>query len=91
MIETYYKIRNTRTGLFRCAGQAPKWNKQGKVFDTLTKLRLMLDGCIKHNARSNNRNVFSDWEIVHYEVKEVAVKGVHEILTVEKIIGMLKK
>jgi hypothetical protein len=87
----YYKIRHKETGLFRCAGQAPKWNKQGKLFDKVSKLRLMLDGCMKHNARSNNRNIFADWEVVQYEVKEIAVSSIYEIITVEKVMGMLKK
>jgi hypothetical protein len=87
----YYKIRHKETGLFRCAGEAPKWHKQGKLFETMGKLRVLLNWCRRHNARSNDRNVFADWEIVQYEVKEIAVKSVYEIITVEEVLKILSK
>lgn len=88
----FYKIRNKKDGRFRCAGGEPKWNKSGKVFDSLGSLRLMISNCISYNSYKRNtyKNDFSEWEIVEYEVTEKGTKGVHDILTSEKLMQLLK-
>lgn len=88
----FYKIRNKRTGLFRCAGGEPKWNKGGKTFDTLGKLRSMITNCMRHNkyARTIIKNDFSEWEIIEYEAVARSVKDVHEIVKAERIVELLK-
>lgn len=87
----FYKIRSKSTGKFRLAGLEPKWNKSGKVFDSLGKLRLMITNCLNHNKHLHWKNDFSDWEIVEYEVLEKGTKGVHDVITAEKLFQMLKK
>lgn len=88
----FYKIRNKRTGLFRGAGGEPKWNKSGKTFDTLGKLRSMITNCMQRNkyARTIIKNDFSEWEIIEYEAVARSVKDVHEIVKAERIVELLK-
>lgn len=89
----FYKIRNKRTGLYRCAGGEPKWSKSGKTFDTLGKLRSMITNCMQHNkyaTRTIFKNDFSEWEVIEYEAVERSVKDVHEIVKAERIVELLK-
>lgn len=87
----FYKIRNKRTGSFRCAGGEPKWNKSGKIFDSLGKLRSMITNCMRHNKYAvMYKNDFSEWEVVEYEVSERSVKDVHEIIKAERLVQILK-
>lgn len=87
----FYKIRSKSTGKYRCAGGEPKWNKTGKLFDSIGKLRQMIANCMRHNGYNHCKNDFSDWEIVEYHVAETETKAVHEILKPEKVMEMLKK
>ena len=89
----FYKIRSKSTGKFRMKGGEPHWNKTGKTFETLGRLRQMISNCMSYNDRSytGQKNDFSDWEIIEYEVIEKDVKGVHEIIKPEKIMELLKK
>ena len=88
----FYKIRSKSTGKFRMKGGEPHWNKTGKTFETLGRLRQMISNCMSYNDRRyGQQNDFSDWEIIEYEVIEKDVKGVHEIIKPEKIMELLKK
>lgn len=89
-----YKIRSKETGKFRLAGGEPKWNNVGKTFETLGRLRQMISNCMKYNeyhSRSRVRNNFTDWEIIEFEVTELSVKGVHEMVKPEKIVELLQR
>ncbi len=86
---TYYKIRKkSDPEMFRKADGS--WNKSGKVYDTLGKLRATI---------TNNMNSYSeyarekvrDWEIVEFEVRVKEVKQLHEIVKPEKVWDLLKK
>ena len=82
----YYKIRRkSNPELFLTA--SGDWNKSGKVFDTLGKLRQKLTYVIKYNKKAD----LSDWEIVEYEVTEKEVKGVHEVIKADKLVYLLKR
>ena len=88
----FYKIRSKSTGKFRMKGGEPHWNKTGKTFETLGRLRQMITHCMSYNSyRRGPQNDFSDWEIIEYEVIEKDIKGVHEIIKPEKIMELLKK
>ena len=88
----FYKIRSKSTGKFRMKGGEPHWNKTGKTFETLGRLRQMITHCMSYNDRRyGQQNDFGDWEIIEYEVIEKDVKGVHEIIKPEKIMELLKK
>lgn len=87
MILTYYKIRSKRNPeMFRKADGS--WNKSGKVYDTLGKLRTVI------TLKLNNRyvtNELQDWEIVEFEVSVKDVKQLHEIVKPERVMDLLKK
>lgn len=88
----FYKIRSKSTGKFRMKGGEPHWNKTGKTFETLGRLRQMISNCMTYNSYKRGlQNDFSDWEIIEYEVIEKDVKGVHEIIKPEKVMELLKK
>ena len=86
---TYYKIRKkSDPELFRKADGT--WNKSGKVYDTLGKLRATITN--KMNSYFDSvRSEIQDWEIVEYEVRVKEVKQLHEIVKPEKVWDLLKK
>lgn len=85
----YYKIRSKKDpSLFRTSSGA--WNSSGKVYDTLGKLRTLIT--TKINSYSDySRQEIANWEIIEYEVQEKAVKGVHEIITAQRMMDYIKK
>jgi hypothetical protein len=83
----FYKIRNKNDPTkYRLGGIDPKWNKSGKTWDTLGKLRSMIT--MKINTKSSTEDL-SDWEIVEYKVTEVAAKPVHEVISHKNLLTML--
>ena len=85
----YYKIRNKNDPeLFRKADGT--WNKLGKVYDTLGKLRTVITFHL-NSTSEYQRNQLNNWEIVEYEVQVKEVKQLHEIVKPEKIFALLKK
>ena len=89
MTMTYYKIRSKRNPeLFRKADGT--WNKSGKVYDTLGKLRTTIT--LNMNSYSDyTREKVKDWEIVEFEVREVAVKHLADVIDPKKLFELLKK
>jgi hypothetical protein len=84
----YYKIRSKKDPtLFRKANGT--WNKSGKVYDTLGKLRSTLTLCV--NRYSVERNQVSDWDIVEYRVEVSAVKDVHEVMDPRRIVELMSR
>lgn len=82
----YYKIRSKKDPtLFRKADGT--WNKTGKVYDTLGKLRALITNTINYGPD----NQLDNWEIVEYEVTENAVKSPHEMIDPKKIVELLQK
>jgi hypothetical protein len=83
---TYYKIRKKSDPTqFRKADGT--WNTAGKVYDTLGKLRTIIT--LKMNSRF--RQEIHDWDIVEFEVKEVAVKHLADVIDPKKIFELLGK
>jgi hypothetical protein len=89
MTMTYYKIRSkTNHDLFRKADGS--WNKSGKVYDTLGKLRTTIT--LNMNSYSEyTREKVKDWEIVEYEVLVKEVKHLADIIDPKKIFELLGK
>jgi hypothetical protein len=85
----YYKIRNkTNPDLFRRADGS--WNKSGKVYDTLGKLRTTIT--LNMNSHSEYvRSKVKDWEIVEYEVRIKEVKHLVDVIDPKKIFELLGK
>lgn len=85
-----YKIESrSRPGYFRGAGifRYTSWNKTGKIWDTLGKLRSLITTIIN----GGNADQFEDWEIVEYEMLEVARYRVDEIVRPEVLTKILSK
>ena len=86
---TYYKIRKkSAPEMFRMANGS--WNKSGKVYETLGKLR----ATITYNMNSSSdytREKVQDWEIVEFEVRVKEVKQLVDVIDKKKIWEMLKK
>jgi hypothetical protein len=85
----YYKIRSKKDPeLFRKADGT--WNKSGKVYDTLGKLRATIT--LNMNSWSDHtREKVRDWEIVEYEVRVKEVKQLVDVIDPKKIFELLKK
>ena len=89
MTMTYYKIRSKKNPeLFRKADGS--WNKSGKVYDTLGKLRATITNNMNSYSEYTREKV-KDWEIVEFEVREVAVKHLADVIDPKKLFELLKK
>ena len=85
----YYKIRKkSDPEMFRKADGT--WNKSGKVYDTLGKLRATITNNMNSYSEYTREKV-RDWEIVEYEVRVREVKQLIDIIKPEKVWDLLKK
>ena len=82
-----YKIRNKNDSSKFLKGTPTynSWDKSGRIFLTLGKLRTFLTNSLKGNSNVGN------WDIVEYELTELSAKGVHEMIKPEQLVKMLKK
>jgi hypothetical protein len=85
----YYKIRKkSDPDLYRKADGS--WNKSGKVYDTLGKLRTAITNKM-HSYSEHSRQEIHNWEIVEYEVRVKEVKQLIDVVKPERVWEMLKK
>jgi hypothetical protein len=85
----FYKIRKkSNPSLYRLAGTRPSWNKTGKTWDTIGKLRAMITNVINSNYYNED---LGDWEIVEYNVTEADSKPVHEVISHKNLLTMLTR
>jgi hypothetical protein len=61
----------------------------GKTWDTLGKLRTMITCAINEDRTCNHD--FSNWEVIEYEVIEKQSRPVHEVVTANKLMELIKK
>lgn len=82
-----YKIRNKNNPDKFLTGTPTynSWNKTGRMFQTIGKLRTFLT----HSFKSNSN--MGEWDIVEYELVELSAKGVHEMIKPEQLVKMLMK
>ena len=86
---TYYKIRKkSNPTLFRKADGS--WNKSGKVYDTLGKLRAAITNKM-NSYHEYSRAEIQDWEIVEFEVTVKEVRQLIDIVKPERVWNLLKK
>ena len=89
MTLTYYKIRSKKEPeLYRLADG--RWNKSGKVYDTLGKLRSVITSHMNSTSEYHRAKI-QDWEIVEFEVRVREVKQLIDIVKPEKVWDLLKK
>jgi hypothetical protein len=83
-----YKIRNKNKPELFLKGTPTyhSWDKDGRIFPTLGKLRSFLTNSLKNNYVN-----VSIWEVVELELVELSAKGVHEMIKPEQLIKMLTK
>lgn len=58
----------------------------GRTFEKLGRLRAFITGVLDNH----NREYIPDWDIVELEVIERGTKDVHEVITHEKLLELLK-
>ena len=83
-----YKVRHAETKLFRRAGTYTFWDSVGKTWDTIGKLRSMITTALNNDYSNND---FGNWQVVEYEVTEHAVRPLHEVVTANKLLELMKK
>lgn len=85
-----YKIRSKANNEMFLNGTPTynSWNKSGRIFQTMGKLRTFLTSAIARTA--HNRDI-SNWEIVEIEMVEKSVKGVHEVVTPKTLVKILTR
>ena len=85
-----YKIRNKNNPELFLTGTPTytNWDKTGRMFQTIGKLRTFLTNTLK--VQKPNKNI-GDWEIVEIELVEKSVKDVHEMIKPEKLMEILKR
>jgi hypothetical protein len=62
--------------------------EKGKTFDTIGKLRSYLTRCMRDDYM---RKFLGDFEIVEFQVQQVAVKELVDIVKPEKVMELLKQ
>lgn len=91
-----YKIRHKVTKQYSKSGTYVPGNGVGRLWtdearskswDTIGKLRAHLT---MHMNKYHGSTDMSEWEVVEYETQVVAVKPVHEIVTPERLVQLLK-
>lgn len=87
-MEKHYKVRWRGTNMYHSGSYYRKQHKTGKTFVTLGKLRAFL---IRSFNDEVMRKDIPEYEIVELEVREVAVKQVHEVMDPKKFMGLLAK
>jgi hypothetical protein len=85
-----YKIRNKNNSEQFLLGTPTynSWDKTGRMFQTIGKLRTFLTNSLKSQRTSKN---IGDWEVVEYELAEQSTKNVHEMFDAKKIMELLRK
>jgi hypothetical protein len=84
---TYYKIRHRNTGLYHKGTMDSAWNKDGKTWVTLGKLRMFITNYMTYSASKD----FSDFVVVEYLVTETAEKNIADMLDPKKLIEFLSR
>lgn len=93
--QTFYKIRHKKTGMYskggtyvNAEGTNSFWNKSGKTWDTLGKLRTHITS---HMNRYYGATDMSDWEVIEFKSVPTSVKAIHEVVDPKKLVELLKR
>lgn len=89
MTTIHYKIRKrSDPDLFSKGTSYNQWDRKGKTFDTIGKLRSFITRCMNDDYMAKTLHEF---QIVEFEVRESAVKELIDIVKPEKVWDLLKK
>jgi hypothetical protein len=83
--DTFYKIRDSRTGLFSTGGSWPSWRKNGKVWTRLGTLRAHLTMMLRCERSMDG------WEVVEIETIIKNPRPIHDIIKPDRLMEILKK
>ena len=85
-----YKIRckNDPSKFMTGTPQYHSYNSIGRIFQTIGKLRSFLTLILNSHYMADE---VSDWEIVEFEMVVKDVKGVHEVITTNKLKELIMK
>lgn len=85
-----YKIRNRDNPELFLKGTPTynSWEKDGRLFPSIGKLRTFLSNVMSSEHRSRN---ISGWEVIELELVVKEVKAVHEVITAKKLKELLLK
>lgn len=86
----YYRIRNKENPELYLSGTPTyhNWDKVGRVFITIGKLRSFLTNVLSNEYR---RRDIGKWEIVEMKMIDVDTKELHQIIKPEKLMKLLKE
>lgn len=62
-------------------------DKSGRVFQTIGRLRAFLTARLSHRAN----NPISDWEVVSYEMTELKVQPISEVISPAQLVKLLQR
>lgn len=86
MANVFYKIKLKDSNRYlKGTPSYHNYDLRGRLF-VLKELRTFLTIVMK----GHRRNRLSDWEIVECVLEQTAVKQIHEVITEEKLMEMLK-
>jgi hypothetical protein len=87
-----YKIRNKNNSELYLKGTPTynSWDKDGRIFQTLGKLRTFLTNSLNMDSKRGT-NKIGDWEVIEFELIEQSAKGVHEMIKPAQLIKMLTR
>ena len=63
--------------------------EKAKIWTTLGKLRAHITGNMPNGSWDNGKDM-SEWQVVIYDMISCDTKAIHEVVTPEKLIKMLK-
>ena len=94
--QTFYKIRHKKTNRYSKGGvyvpgdgTGSLWvEKGGKTWDTLGKLRAHITS---HMNMYGGGTDMTDWQVIEYHSVVKEVKDIHEVVTPDKIMKILKQ
>lgn len=93
--QTFFKIRHKKTGMYskggayvNAEGTNSFWNKNGKTWDTLGKLRAHITS---HMNRYYGATDMSDWEVIEFKCVPTSIKPIHEVVDPKKLVELLKQ
>ena len=88
--EVRFRIQHKVTGKFCDGGLYNQWSKKGKTWNSLGHLRTFLTSCLRDRRDHKSRFDFENWMIIEYVLTVKDIKAMHEVITPEKLVELLK-
>ena len=86
-METIYKIRRLSDGLYSAGGSTPTFTKNGKIWKTLTAVKLHIHSALGHGYNRygmyqypNLKSIYKDCVLVEYNILEIGTANVMNLI-----------